>query len=70
MITSLTFLNRPGSFYRQAVPEDIVDGAPSPSGWGPPVAELLPSGCDPIANFVNLSIIFGKYFAVLIPRQS
>lgn len=50
------------SFYRQAVPQDIVQGEPSPDEWGLPVAELLPAGCDPIANFVNHSIIFDITF--------
>ncbi|KAJ3485570.1 hypothetical protein NLI96_g4881 [Meripilus lineatus] len=50
------------SFYRAAVPKDIVSGQPSPSLWGLPVAVLEPAGCDPIANFVNHSIIFDITF--------
>ena len=51
-----------GSFYRAAVPQDIVDGEPTPSTWGTPVANLLPTQCDPITNFVNHSIVFGELF--------
>ncbi len=50
-----------GSFYRAAVPKDVLAGQPDPSSWGEPVAVLDPSGCDPIANFVNHSIVFGEY---------
>ncbi|GJE86093.1 glycoside hydrolase family 16 protein [Phanerochaete sordida] len=50
------------SFYRQAVPADIVQGEPSPDQWGPPVAALSPTACDPIANFVNHSIVFDITF--------
>ncbi|THH02876.1 hypothetical protein EW026_g16 [Hermanssonia centrifuga] len=50
------------SFYRAAVPQDIIDGVPSPSSWGIPVAVLEPSGCDPITNFVNHSIVFDITF--------
>lgn len=51
---------RAGSFYRAAVPQDVIAGRPDPSSWGQPVAALDPSGCDPIANFVNHSIVFGE----------
>jgi len=50
------------NFYRSAVPQDITDGEPVPSSWTKPVAYLEPSGCDPIANFVNHSIIFDITF--------
>ncbi|KAI0365230.1 glycoside hydrolase family 16 protein [Pilatotrama ljubarskyi] len=50
------------SFYRAAVPKDVLSGQPDPSSWGEPVAMLAPSGCDPIANFVNHSIIFDITF--------
>ena len=50
-----------GSFYRAAVPADVLAGNPTPSTWGEPVAMLDPSGCDPIANFVNHSIVFGAH---------
>ena len=49
-----------GSFYRAAVPQDIVNGQPDPTNWGTPVAALAPDACDPISNFVNHSIVFGK----------
>ncbi|KAL4243543.1 Glycosyl Hydrolase Family 16 [Abortiporus biennis] len=50
------------SFYRAAVPKDILANQPSPSLWGTPVAVLEPDSCDPIANFVNHSIIFDITF--------
>ena len=52
---------RLGSFYRAAVPADVLEGNPTPSTWGEPVAMLDPSGCDPITNFVNHSIVFGVH---------
>jgi hypothetical protein len=48
-----------GSFYRAAVPKDIVEGSPDPSQWGPPSAALEPTNCDLQKYFVNHSIIFG-----------
>ncbi len=48
------------SFYRVAVPKDIDEGNPTPSSWGIPDAFLDPQYCDPIANFVNHSVIFGR----------
>lgn len=48
------------SFYRAAIPSDINDGSPTPSGWGVPEAFLSPDSCDPIKYFVNHSAIFGK----------
>ncbi|KAI0932227.1 hypothetical protein AcW1_000592 [Taiwanofungus camphoratus] len=50
------------SFYRAAVPQDVVNGQPTPSTWGAPVAALDPSGCNPLTNFVNHSIIFDITF--------
>ena len=50
------------SFYRSAVPADIVSGEPNPSGWGEPVAALLPGGCDLSKFFMNHSIIFDITF--------
>nr|VWO96731.1 Mixed-linked glucanase [Ganoderma boninense] len=49
------------SFYRAAVPADVLAGSPTPSTWGEPVALLDPSSCDPITNFVNHSIVFGDW---------
>ena len=51
-----------GSFYRAAVPQDIVNSQPNPDNWGIPVAALAPQGCNPITNFVNHSIVFGRQF--------
>ena len=59
---SLTAHARAGSFYRAAIPKDVLNGQPDPSSWGAPVAMLDPSNCDPISNFVNHSIIFGEFF--------
>ncbi|KZT74648.1 glycoside hydrolase family 16 protein [Daedalea quercina L-15889] len=50
------------SFYRAAVPQDVTNGQPTPSTWGEPVAFLEPSGCNPITNFINHSIIFDITF--------
>ncbi|OJT12932.1 hypothetical protein TRAPUB_10497 [Trametes pubescens] len=50
------------SFYRAAVPQDVLNGQPNPSSWGEPVAMLAPDGCDPISNFVNHSIVFDITF--------
>ncbi|THU94304.1 hypothetical protein K435DRAFT_900457 [Dendrothele bispora CBS 962.96] len=52
-----------GSFFRAAVPADIVRGTPNPSQGGSPVAALEPGGCDPIKNSVNHSIVFGNSYA-------
>src|ERR1700734_1207806 len=50
-----------GSFYRQAIPEDITNGqSPNPSTWIELVAQLSPSGCDPLKYFYNHSVIFGQ----------
>jgi len=49
-----------GSFYRAAIPQDIVQGAPDPSNWGEPVAALSNQSCNITQNFVNHSIIFGE----------
>ncbi|THU89476.1 hypothetical protein K435DRAFT_969081 [Dendrothele bispora CBS 962.96] len=45
-----------GSFFRAAVPADIICG--TPSQWGSPVAALEPGGCDLIKDFVNHLIVF------------
>ncbi|KAF7310936.1 hypothetical protein HMN09_00636900 [Mycena chlorophos] len=47
---------------RSAIPPDIISGNPTPTGWGTPVASLAPSGCDPVTNFVNHSIVFDITF--------
>jgi len=51
------------SFYRAAIPPDILAGTPNPSGWGTPAAELGPRNCSPINNyFMNMSIVFDITF--------
>jgi len=50
------------SFYRAAVPQDIVEGSPTPERWGTPSAVLEPDSCDPLAFFKNHSIIFDITF--------
>ncbi|KAJ7169874.1 glycoside hydrolase family 16 protein [Mycena filopes] len=50
------------SFYRSAIPGDIVAGSPDPSNWGVPVASLAPEACDPLTYFVNHSIVFDITF--------
>ncbi|KAF9241361.1 glycoside hydrolase family 16 protein [Melanogaster broomeanus] len=49
------------SFYRAAIPQDIVQGLPDPSNWGEPVAELAASGCNITQYFANHSIVFGDW---------
>lgn len=49
-----------GSFYRVAVPQDIVNGTPNPSSWGAPSAVLEASHCNLGQYFANHSIVFGK----------
>ncbi|KAH7883608.1 concanavalin A-like lectin/glucanase domain-containing protein [Phlebopus sp. FC_14] len=50
------------SFYRAAIPQDIVQGLPNPSNWGEPVAELASSGCNITQYFANHSIVFDITF--------
>lgn len=51
------------SFYRAAIPQDILAGTPNPSGWGTPAAKLVPKNCNPFSNFfINMSIIFDMTF--------
>ncbi|KAJ8515813.1 hypothetical protein ONZ45_g6804 [Pleurotus djamor] len=50
------------SFYRAAIPQDIIDGSPRPSGWGPPVAALDPAGCNITQHFANHAVIFSNTF--------
>ncbi|KAI0033145.1 glycoside hydrolase family 16 protein, partial [Vararia minispora EC-137] len=50
------------SFYRVAVPQDIFDGTPDPSGWGEPVAALAPDNCNISSFFYNHNIIFDITF--------
>ncbi|TFK41134.1 glycoside hydrolase family 16 protein [Crucibulum laeve] len=46
------------SFYRAAIPQDIVDGSPNPSLWGLPSAVLESSQCEIGKFFVNHTIVF------------
>lgn len=51
------------SFYRAAIPQDILAGTPNPSGWGTPAAKLVPNNCNPFSNFfLNMSIVFDMTF--------
>jgi len=51
------------SFYRAAIPQDILAGTPNPSGWGTPAAELSPKNCTPLSNyFINMSMVFDITF--------
>ncbi|GLB36174.1 putative glycosyl hydrolases family 16 [Lyophyllum shimeji] len=50
------------SFYRAAIPKDILDGSPDPSQWGAPSAALEPKNCDPLQFFANHSIVFDITF--------
>jgi len=51
------------SFYRAAIPQDIIAGRPNPSHWGVPSARLLPTNCNPLSKFfINMSIIFDITF--------
>lgn len=48
-----------GFFYRSAIPDDILDGIPDPSGWPLPDASLSGVGCPINDYFHNHNIIFG-----------
>ncbi|EGN96860.1 glycoside hydrolase family 16 protein [Serpula lacrymans var. lacrymans S7.3] len=50
------------SFYRAAIPQDIVQGEPNPTNWGSPVASLAPQTCNMTEYFANHSIIFDITF--------
>ncbi|KAJ8584331.1 glycoside hydrolase family 16 protein [Rhizopogon salebrosus TDB-379] len=50
------------SFYRAAIPQDIVQGEPNPSNWGEPVAALSNQGCNITQYFTNHSIVFDITF--------
>jgi hypothetical protein len=61
----LKHIHPEGSFYRAAVPQDILQGSPNPANWGVPSAALEPGRCDPLKFFVNHSMIFGMRFSSL-----
>ncbi|KAG1750014.1 glycoside hydrolase family 16 protein [Suillus paluster] len=50
------------SFYRAAIPQDIVQGEPNPSNWGTPVAALSTQSCNITQYFANHSIVFDITF--------
>jgi hypothetical protein len=50
----------PGTFYRSAVPEDIVNGNPNPLNWGRPTAVLTNQNCDIKKFFRNHVIVFSE----------
>ncbi|KAG0708884.1 glycoside hydrolase family 16 protein [Suillus ampliporus] len=50
------------SFYRAAIPQDIVNGEPDPSNWGEPDAELASQSCNITQYFANHSIVFDITF--------
>ncbi|KAI9508757.1 glycoside hydrolase family 16 protein [Russula earlei] len=50
------------SFYRVAIPEDILQGIPNPANWPNPTATLEPAGCNILNYFQNHSIIFDITF--------
>lgn len=53
-----------GSFFRAAIPQDILDGTPTPSAWGVPSATLLnSSSCDIPSYFQSHRIVFGAYWS-------
>jgi len=45
-------------FYRNAIPTDLVNFNPNPSGWGQPSAFLSPDNCALSTYFANHSIVF------------
>ncbi|PPQ69266.1 hypothetical protein CVT24_000072 [Panaeolus cyanescens] len=50
------------SFFRAAIPDDILDGTPTPSSWGPPSAKLSSSKCDINKYYGNHTIVFNITF--------
>lgn len=48
-----------GSFFRAAIPKDIIAGRPNPSQWGLPSASLRNTTCNIGRYFSNHSIVFG-----------
>lgn len=45
-------------FYRNAIPTDLLNFNPNPSGWGQPSAYLSPNSCNISTYFISHSIIF------------
>jgi hypothetical protein len=50
-----------GSFYRAAIPKDIIAGTPNPSLWGLPSATLLNTKCNITDYFWSHAIVFGAF---------
>lgn len=50
------------SFYRAAIPEDVIAGTPVPATWGPPSAILGPAKCNITKFFHNHTIVFDITF--------
>lgn len=50
------------SFFRVAVPQDIVDGIPNPMNWGLPSATLDTTRCDLPKFFIDHQIVFDITF--------
>jgi hypothetical protein len=64
--------HRLGYFYRNAIPTDLLNLNPNPSGWSQPSAFLSPDNCDLSKYFANHSIVFGKsvrFFLILNNRS-
>lgn len=59
-----------GSFYRVAIPQDVINGTPNPSGWGAPSALLEASDCNIGQFFANHSIVFGKSSRFVVALSS
>ncbi|KAF9484920.1 glycoside hydrolase family 16 protein [Pholiota conissans] len=50
------------SFFRAAIPNDVTQGTPNPSLWGPPSAMLKNTQCDIPKFFANHQIVFDITF--------
>lgn len=51
------------SFYRAAIPKDLLNGTPNPSSWSTPSATLDSAGCNPISQYFNKqSVVFDITF--------
>src|ERR1700761_710400 len=53
-----------GYFYRNAIPTDLLEQNPQPTGWGEPSAFLSPGGCNLTEHFFNHQIVFGKFWFI------
>src|ERR1700761_602184 len=57
-----------GYFYRNAIPTDLLEQNPQPTGWGEPSAFLSPNGCNLTEHFFNHQIVFGKFWLTLAAK--